>query len=361
MSRSKSSPSPSLSPCSSGPSTIPQSATQPITLGFLIFPGFPMACLTSAIEPLRAANEIAGEEAFRWKILAEGDAPIASSAGVFFAPDLRLAEATGPETALDHVFFVASPDGCFEDPIKANAALQRHLRAGGRIGAFSGGIFPLARSGLMAGQPMSVHWCYEAAFQAEFPEIDILQTVLSDQGACQTASGAAAVFDLMLNHIEARLGPAITTETACWFQHPFVRGASVRQKLPALGNAASHDMLPPKVAQAIEVFARHIEEPIQISAVAEEIHMSSRSLERSFKRATGQSPLKYYRQMRMKEARQLVLYGRDSITSIAYTVGYSSPAAFQRHYREIYGISPQKERQAKTSLKITDDSVLPSM
>ncbi|OIQ35257.1 MAG: AraC family transcriptional regulator [Roseobacter sp. MedPE-SWchi] len=330
---------------------------KPITLGFLIFPGFPMACLTSAIEPLRAANEISGEQAFCWQILAEGDGPIASSAGVSFAPDLRLSEAND----LDHLFFVASPDGNFNDPGKANAALQRHLRRGGKVGAFSGGIFPLARSGLMADQPMSVHWCYEAAFQAEFPQIEILQTVMSDEGSCQTASGAAAVFDLMLNHIEARLGAAITTETACWFQHPFVRGASVQQKLPALGNAVSNDMLPAKVAQAIEIFAQNIETPIQISAVAEAIHMSSRSLERSFKRATGQSPLKYYRQMRMKEARQLVLYGQDAVTSIAYMVGYSSPAAFQRHYREIFGTSPQKERQAKTSLRITDDSVLPSM
>lgn len=329
----------------------------PITLGFLIFPGFPMACLTSAIEPLRAANEIAGQEAFRWQILAEGDGPIASSAGVSFAPDLRLSEAED----LDHLFFVASPDGIFKDPTKANAALQRHIRRGGKVGAFSGGIFPLARSGLMENEAMSVHWCYEAAFQAEFPQIEILQTVMSDASNCQTASGAAAVFDLMLNHIEARLGPAITTETACWFQHPFVRGASVPQKLPALGNAVSNDMLPAKVAQAIEIFAQNIETPIQISAVAEAIHMSSRSLERSFKRATGQSPLKYYRQMRMKEARQLVLYGQEPVTSIAYMVGYSSPAAFQRHYREIFGVSPLKERQAKTSLRITDASALPSM
>ncbi len=338
-------------------SQTPCAPAKPITLGFLIFPGFPMACLTSAIEPLRAANEISGEQAFRWQILAEGTGPIASSAGVSFAPDLRLSEAA----ELDHVFFVASPDGSFDDPAKANAALQRHLRRGGKVGAFSGGIFPLARSGVMAKQPMSVHWCYEAAFQAEFPQIEILQTVMSDEGSCQTASGAAAVFDLMLNHIEARLGAAITTETACWFQHPFVRGASVPQKLPALGNAVSNDMLPAKVAKAIEIFAQNIEAPIQISVVAEALHMSSRSLERSFKRATGQSPLKYYRQMRMKEARQLVLYGQESVTSIGYMVGYSSPAAFQRHYRETFGISPHKERQAKTSLRVIDDSVLPSM
>ena len=41
------------------------------TLGFLLFPGFPMACLTSAIEPLRAANEISGRAVFGWKLIAE--------------------------------------------------------------------------------------------------------------------------------------------------------------------------------------------------------------------------------------------------------------------------------------------------
>ncbi|MGR3623390.1 GlxA family transcriptional regulator [Pseudophaeobacter sp.] len=330
---------------------------EPITLGFLIFPGFPMACLTSAIEPLRAANEIAGRDAFAWKILADQEGPIASSAGVSFAPDHLLGEAG----ELQHLFFVSSPNGQFDNPTKANAILHRHLRTGGSLGAFSGGIFPLARSRIMEGLPMSVHWCYEAAFQAEFPDVEAHQTVLNDQGPCKTASGSAAVFDLMLNLIEQELGPEITTETACWFQHPYVRSADVPQRLPVLGNAAGKDMLPPKVAQAIKLFAEHIEEPIQISAVAEAINMSARSLERSFKRATGQSPLKYYRQMRMNEARQLVLYSRDPITSIAYMVGYSSPSAFQRHYRDIYGISPLKDREAKNSLRVTDGNCLPSV
>ena len=46
------------------------------TLGFLIFPGFPMSCLTSAIEPLRAANEISGQAAFDWKLIGETGARV---------------------------------------------------------------------------------------------------------------------------------------------------------------------------------------------------------------------------------------------------------------------------------------------
>jgi transcriptional regulator GlxA family with amidase domain len=61
-----------------------------IVLGFLIFPGFPMSCLTSAIEPLRAANEIAGAEVFAWKLISETGDRVKSSALVSFDPDLTL-------------------------------------------------------------------------------------------------------------------------------------------------------------------------------------------------------------------------------------------------------------------------------
>ena len=48
----------------------------PLRLGFLMFSGFPMACLTSAIEPLRAANEITGRKEFVWKLVSETRGPV---------------------------------------------------------------------------------------------------------------------------------------------------------------------------------------------------------------------------------------------------------------------------------------------
>ncbi len=67
----------------------------PFRLGFLMFPGFPMACLTSAIEPLRAANEIMGRTEFVWRLVSETRLPVRSSAEVRFEPDVTLAEAEG--------------------------------------------------------------------------------------------------------------------------------------------------------------------------------------------------------------------------------------------------------------------------
>ena len=77
----------------------------PQRLGFLMLPGFPMACLTQAIEPLRAANEISGRRVFDWVLLAEDAAPVRSSAEVRFEPDAVLAEAEG----LDQLYLLSPP------------------------------------------------------------------------------------------------------------------------------------------------------------------------------------------------------------------------------------------------------------
>jgi transcriptional regulator GlxA family with amidase domain len=145
----------------------------PLRLGFLMFPGFPMACLTSAIEPLRAANEIMGRREFEWRLVSETHAPVRSSAEVRFEPDVTLADLAG----VDHLYLISPPTAEFVDPRQSPARLRWLERTGLTLGAFSGGIFPLARAGLMEGRGCSVHWCYEAAFKAEFPDVKASEAV----------------------------------------------------------------------------------------------------------------------------------------------------------------------------------------
>ncbi|MCB5408522.1 GlxA family transcriptional regulator [Pseudogemmobacter faecipullorum] len=325
-------------------------------LGFLIFPGFPMACLTSAIEPLRAANEITGKRAFRWSVVGEAGSRVVSSAEVGFDPDLTLAGLEAP----DHLYLLSGPGGKFANARSSNAALRRLVRHGTSIGAFSGGIFPLARAGLLDNHKASVHWCYEAAFKSEFPEVIPSEKVITIDRDRLTAAGATAVFDLMLRLIEDHLGAEAMIEVACWFQHPFVRGEEVEQRIPAQRLDRTEDMLPEPVARAIRLFAEHIEEPIQIAEVAEAVDLSSRQFDRSFKRSTGQSPLKYYRLLRLKKARQMTLYSNDTITEIALAVGYASTTPLVRHYQQAFGVTPQEDRKQANRFRVKENAPLPA-
>ena len=322
--------------------------TPPLRLGFLMFPGFPMACLTSAIEPLRAANEITGHRHFDWLLLGEERGPVRSSAEVAFQPDVALADCGD----VDHLFLLSPPNGHFADARHSPARLRWLERTGTVLGAFSGGIFPLARAGLMEGHGCSVHWCYEAAFKVEFPKVKASEAVILREGRRITVSGAAAVFDLMLRLIEERLGRACMTEVACWFQHPFVRDEDARQKVPLAKGAGTADALPAAIRTAIVMFDAHIEDPVRIPDVARAVEMSERHFERLFKRETGQSPLRYYRLMRLSKARQRVLYSRDSLSEIAASVGYPRSAPMARHYVEAFGVSPQAERRLSRGLGV---------
>ncbi len=324
-------------------------------LGFLLFPGFPMACMTSAVEPLRAANEIVGRKAFSWRLIGETNAPVRSSAEIRFDPDLALADAAG----LDFLFVLGSPTSGFENPKKSLGYIRLLDRHGVVLGAFSGGVFPLARMGLMQGYRCSVHWCYDAAFRAEFPDIAATPTVITRDRRRLTAAGSSAVFDLMLKLIEDELGEETMTEVACWFQHPMVRGEGVSQKTPVQKTAETNDMLPQTVRAAIQMFADHIEDPVQISDVAQAVDLSPRHLERSFKQATGQSPLKYYRLLRLKKARQRVLYSNDTITEIAQSVGYASSTPMVRHYLQAFGVDPAEDRRQINSFRVQANASLP--
>jgi transcriptional regulator GlxA family with amidase domain len=252
------------------------------------------------------------------------------------------------------------PQSNFVHPKRSNAQVRWMDRSGVVLGGFSGGVFPLVRTGVMGGHVCSVHWCYDAAFKAEFPDIAASQSVIIRDRRRHTASGAGAVFDLMLRMIEEKLGRETMTEVACWFQHPFVRTDDASQKVPVQKRGGTDDMLPDAIRQAIQVFSDHIEDPVQISDVAEALGISERHLERSFKQATGQSPLKYYRLMRLKKARQKVLYSTQSITEIALSVGYASSTPMTRHYAEAFGVNPADERRRLVGLRGLAGALPPS-
>ena len=250
-------------------------ASEHIKIGILIFPGFPMACLTSMIEPLRAANEIVGREAFSWKLISEEGERVQASAQVWFEPDFCLSDADD----LDHIYLLSAPSSNFENTTAANGKLRKLERHGMVLGAVSGGIFPLARAGLLHDHLTSVHWCYAAAFEAEFPDVEKTDDVIAIDRRRATASGAAAAFDLALHMIDDALGAQVATEVACWFQHPLVRGQGILQKVPTANSISTDDMLPPKIRKAVQMFAEHIDDPINIADVADAIGMSVRQVE----------------------------------------------------------------------------------
>lgn len=310
-----------------------------------------MACLTSMIEPLRAANEIVGRDVFAWTLISEDGKRVEASARVGFDPDISLADLK----TVDQIYLLSDPSSQFATPQKSKGKLRQLARHGTAIGAISGGVFPMARSGLLDGHSASVHWCYEAAFAEEFPDFVPSTDVISIDANRLTASGAAAAFDLSLHLIEQAVGSDVATEVACWFQHPMVRGPGVAQRKPTFAAESTNDMLPRVVRNAVSMFTDHLEDPLNISDVADEVGVSVRQLERLFQKTTGRSPLAYYRSLRMHKARQLLLYGNYTMTEVATAVGYASSFTLVKNYMDVFGIHPKDDRKKINMFRARDD------
>lgn len=309
---------------------------------FLIQDGFPLSGLSALIDPLKSANQVIGDDAFSWVVVSETGDPVRSGANLEITPDCALSDLQDP----DRLIILSDPVSEFENFKQTSARLRRLDRSGVTLGGVYGGVFSLARAGVMAGHKSSVHWGMQAAFNEEFPHLECTNKVMMQDRRRVTASGSSAALELALNLINQAVGHEVMTEVACWFQHPSVRSDDVDQMHPAINQNYCENSLPYPVRSAIKLFRENIEEPIQISQVARSVGVSVRQLERCFMDATGHSPRAYYFRLRLRVAKQLVIHSGHSIGRIANLTGFARRSDFVNRYVAVFGEQPSRHRSS---------------
>ena len=98
-----------------------------------------------------------------------------------------------------------------------------------------------------------------------------------------------------------------------------------------------------KISRAIDYLKRNYAQPLRIETLANEVNMSVSSLHHHFKAVTAMSPLQYQKQLRLHEARNLMIRQVSDVTSAAYSVGYESPSHFSRDYSRLFGAPPSRD------------------
>ena len=97
------------------------------------------------------------------------------------------------------------------------------------------------------------------------------------------------------------------------------------------------------VARAIALLRRDFRAPIVIAGLARAVGMSVSSFHRHFKAVTSLSPLQYQKELRLLEARRLLIAGVHSVSTTAFEVGYESLSQFSREYSRKFGRPPNQE------------------
>jgi AraC-like DNA-binding protein len=98
-----------------------------------------------------------------------------------------------------------------------------------------------------------------------------------------------------------------------------------------------------RIAEAIDRLRREFDRPIRIENLAYELGMSVSSFHFHFKEVTGMSPLQFQKQLRLQEARRLMLGEDLDAAGAGYRVGYDDPSYFSREYKRLFGAPPMRD------------------
>ncbi|MEL6171869.1 MAG: GlxA family transcriptional regulator [Pseudomonadota bacterium] len=311
---------------------------------FLLLPKLTLLAFTSAIEPLRVANQISGKALYRWFVMTEDDASVRCSCGVEISPDTKLTDL--PRDAVAFVCSGIEPDRTTSAP-HLQSWITRQTAHGARVGGICTGAFALARAGLLEGKRFTLHWENQPAFREIFLELEPTGHLYEIDEALLTCGGGSAASDMMLEIIERDHGPALAAIVADMCLHRRAGHRSAPQRpvyAVALGSRNPH------LIAATELMNVHIEEPVEIADVAREVGLSRRQLERLFKRYLSATPAQYYLDLRINRAHALLNETQLSIAEIAAATGFASSSQLAQRFKARFGKTPSNYRKSWTGV-----------
>jgi len=321
-----------------------QRASEPVhpirSVGFLLIPGYALLSYAASVEPLRAANMLAGRTLYRWWNAAPGDKPAIASNGAAVLPDMKIAAESEPPDLL--LVCAGGNPSVFKDR-RTFAWLRRLADRGSIIGGVSGGPFILARAGLLEKRRFTVHWEHLPALREEFPHLHVTQSLFELDRDRFTCSGGVAALDMMAALITRDHGYELGAAVSEWFLHTNVREGSGPQRMELRRRVGIADE---KLLKVLKTMEAHLESPLTRQKLADQAGISIRQLERSFRHHLGRGVHEHYLALRVARARQLLRETSRTVLEIALATGFASASQFSRSFRRIEGLSPRDVRAA---------------
>ena len=224
--------------------------------------------------------------------------------------------------------------------------LAGRCRAAPWWGGVGAGVLWLAEAGALPGVRIALPWSL-------YPDVDMLadQSLLSPHlyeidGTRLTCCGGAGSLDFALTLVDMLFGATVQAQVKEILCVDRVRGPEERQRVAL---QARFGVLQPKLTEAVTLMEANIEEPLSTDDIAQLAGISRRQLERLFKQYLGSLPSRYYLELRLKRARQLLRDTNYSIVQVGLMCGFSSGSHFSTAFGAQFGNTPREERQRKLS------------
>ena len=309
---------------------------------FVLLDNFTLLCFSAALESLRIANRTAGKTLYTWEIIGEGGEEAICSNGCAFRVTSDLVELERDDT----VMLCGGVDVQKATSKRTLNWLRREARRGATIAGLCTAGYTMAKAGLLDGKRATIHWENHNSFTEEFDDVELTKSVFVVDGNRMSTAGGTSSIDLMLKLIADEHGEKLANAVADQMIYASIRTDQDTQRLSVPTRIGVRH---PKLSQVIQMMEANIEEPISPALLAKEVGMSTRQLERLFRRYLNRSPKRYYMELRLQKARNLLMQTDMTVINVALACGFASPSHFSKCYRSHYNTTPYRERGAHSA------------
>jgi transcriptional regulator GlxA family with amidase domain len=308
-----------------------------LNVGILLWPRFPLLSLGGLCDALRhAADRSDQSRPLRclWTTIGLPNTVVESSCGLVVPVQSAFADVE----QFDYVVVIGGLLPYLEKVDKRYwDYLYTAARAGVPLVGICTGSFVIAHAGLMEDRVACVQSFHFDDYRNMFPRLRVVTHAdyLID-GNRLTCAGGISVIELAARLINLHCGPDRASKVIHQMTVSRQAGASFIERRRALGYLSVDDAT---VRHAALLMEENLEAPLNIAVIAKMVGTSVRQLERAFMAEMKVSPNEFYRRMRLRYARWMLLNTARKVTDVAYECGFADSAHFARRHRETFGVA----------------------
>lgn len=315
----------------------------PFRIQLALIDGFALMSFASITEPFRAANLLADNNRFEVTCCSPSGEFATSSSGALI-PTTQFGE---DDEFCDLALVMAGGDPFAVEEKALVKWLQQLDRRGVQLGAISGGPVILVKAGLMDNRRMTVHWEHAPVLQEQFPDLLLSPSLYVVDRDRVTCAGGTAPMDYAHLLIAEHCGNPFARLVADWFIQTEVRQSAGPQRAGLMQRYGTRCRV---VLEAIEAMNAHIADPLPLAILAERSGVGPRQLNRQFHHELGQTPMAFYRNLRLDVAKNLLENSSLSLTDIGLATGFADSSHFSTSWKKRWDLPPSNWFRRKRRL-----------
>ncbi|MBS3669606.1 GlxA family transcriptional regulator [Vreelandella boliviensis] len=310
-------------------------------VAFVLLDHFSMMSFTGAVDALVTTNLMKSNTVYEVLVVAAQDRSVLSDLGIGIEADVALSAFDLNQYQVD-TLIVCGGLRVRPQPVPIlRTRLKQADSQGVVLGGLWNGAYFLAEAGLLSGYQCAYHPDGRAMMAEEFLDVSVSKRSFIVDRNRLSCAGASSSLSMMLEIVRSDCGNdvawAVEEMLSCdkAIEAPDISTISVDQ----------NGTLPEALQTALQLMKNNIEEPLLMSEIAKWVNISRRQLERLFCHHVNASPSRYYMELRLTRARQLLQQSNKPIAEVAVATGFVSISHFRNCFYQLFEMTPTQFRK----------------